>query len=489
MAGQANGQRRERGLAPQRQVYDASADDHSPANDSPGATIVKPLALLPTLAVLLFAAATASAEPAPAVAPLAAAVTLSRADAAGRTVRAIDLRRLGRTQPLVVHRELLVHAGQPLDLDQLDESVQRLNNLGLFRLVEARLVAAGRDGVRVVLRFDQKWTLLPIFAAGRGGGVLHMTVGAQETHLLARYLETGLYYQYFNGSHSGTVWLADPRLLHKRILGRLSLGVGNRVRTLYDDSGEAEGFWSRRRLFLTGDLQVDIRPRWLRVGGGLIAGLDRYDESTLTDTQRQVNDDKAVSLPPGRRDVLARLHLRLGRIDTTDYFQHGEALVVTADLAPSWLGSERPFARGTLAGFAYLRLGRTGNLGGRFVLGAISDAVPERMFYVGGLGWQRGFAEGRYRGLRLWNANLEARVSSLHHRIISLQHVFFCDLGAVGDNWGELIEVSRRPPLAIGTGVRLVLPLIARFLARLDVAMAFGERRQWRVSFGSQQFF
>ena len=349
------------------------------------------------------------------------------------------------------------------------------------------MAAAG--GVRVILRFDEKWTLLPIFTAGRGGGVLHMTVGATETHLLGRFLETGLYYQYFNGSHSGAVWLQDPRLLHRRLLGRLDVGVSNRVRTLYDHGGQAEGAWSLRRMFLSGDLQADIRPRWLRVGAGLIVGLDHYDEDTLTAPQRQLNMDKQLVLPTDRRDVLARFFVRLGRVDTTDYFQHGKALTLTTDLAPAWLGSEEPFARATLAGFGYLRLGQTGNLGARVMLGTISDAVAERQFYVGGLGWRRGFAEGRYRGTHVWNANLEARISSFHHRIAALQHVFFCDFGAVADGWGELIDNSGRPPLAVGTGIRLVLPLVARFLARLDVALAFGERREWRVSFGSQQFF
>ena len=466
------GQRRSRALAPQTKVYDAAP--------------VKSLAPALLLATLFFAATAEAADTAPVNPPTA--VTLSRANAAGMTVRTIRFERLERTRPFVVQRELRMAAGRPLDLADLDESVQRLNNLGIFRLVRARLEAAP-GGVGVVLLFDEKWTLLPIFSAGRGGGVLHMTVGAVQTHLLGRYLETGLTYQYFNGTHSGAAWLVDPRLLHKRIAGRLDVGVSNRVRTLYDDDGAVQGSWSLRRLYVAGDLKVDIEPRWLAVGGGVVVGLDRYDEGTLTAAQRQLNLTQQLVLPEDRRDVMARLHLRLGRIDTTDYFQHGRALTVAADLAPSWLGSEEPFARATLAGFGYVRLGQTGNIGARVMVGAISDAVAERQFYVGGLGWRRGFAQGRYRGTRVWNANLEARVSSIHHRIIALQHVLFCDVGAVADDWQELADESGRPPVSVGTGIRLVLPLVARFLARLDVALALGEQDEWRVSFGSQQFF
>ncbi len=422
-------------------------------------------------------------------APLPAPATLDVAQAAGRTVAAIRFERLVRTHARVVTRELLIAVGRPLHADELHESVQRLNNLGIFRIVTARLEAAGDGQVAVILRFDEKWTLLPIFIAGRGGGVVHLTVGAMETHLLGRFLETGAYYRYFNGSHSGALWLVDPRLLHERIIGRVDLGVSNRVRTLYDTRGKAEAVWGVRRLFLATDLQVDIEPRWLRVGGGLVVTGDHYDEGTLTAAQRQVNVDQEVVLPQDRRDVYARLHLRLGRVDRTDYFRHGKALAATVDLAPSWLGSEEPFARATVSAYGFMRLFATGNLGARLTVAAIDEAVAERMFYVGGLGWKRGFVEGRYRGLRVWNANLEARVSSLHHRLAALQHVFFCDVGAVADDWSALADASGRPPWSIGTGVRLVLPLIARFMARLDVAMAFGETRQWRISFGSQQFF
>ncbi len=441
------------------------------------------------LVALAWAPSVATAQESPAPVPSPQALTLTHDAATGRTISAIRFERLERTHPKVVTRELLITVGEPLQLSDLEESVQRLNNLGVFRIVTARLLNEGDDSVVVVLRFDEKWTLLPIFIAGRGGGVVHLTVGAMETHLLGRYLETGTYYRYFNGSHSGALWLIDPRLLHKRIIGRVDVGVSNRTRTLYAQGGEAEAVWGLRRLYLATDLRVDIYPRWLRVGGGFYVSGDHYDEAVLTPAQRQVNVDQAATLPDDRRDVFARLHLRLGRIDRTDYFQHGKAVGITADLAPSWLGSELPFARATLTAAGYLRLWSTGNLGARLTLGAINEAVPERMFYVGGLGWRRGFVEGRYRGLRVWNANLEARVSSLHHRLAALQHVFFCDVGTVADDWHSLISESATPPFSIGTGVRLVLPLIARFLARIDVAMAFGERRDWRVSFGSQQFF
>lgn len=453
----------------------------------PGRLALGAVALL----VLCATAPARAAEPTaqPRATDLPQDATLTRAQARGRQVTAIALQGLERTQPVVVRRELLIGVGRPLSLEALDESVQRLNNLGIFRLVQARLHPDGPQGVRVVLEHDEKWTLLPIFTAGRGGGLLYLYVGATETNLLGRYIETGANYYYLGGTHSGAIWLEDPRLLHRRLSGRLQAGVDNRLRLLYGDDGHRRGAWSRRRLFVMGEVQADIDPRWLQVGGALVVTHDTFGDFLLSPALKALNSERGLVFPDNRRDVIARATVRVGRINRTDYFMHGTALLGQLSLAPGWLGSEQPFVQGTLSGFGYLRFGATGNLAARVMLGAISEAVPERLFYVGGLQYRRGFVDSRFAGTHMWNANLEARMSSLHRRMVALQHVVFCDLGAVGGSGAELLEASRRPPVSVGTGVRLMLPLIARFVARLDFAVAFDDGAQWRVSFGSQQFF
>ena len=296
-------------------------------------------------------------------------------------------------------------------------------------------------------------------------------------------------YTYLGGSHAGLLWLTNPRLADRYLRLSTVAGYDNRIRVLYDQAGRAIGGWTRHRAQAAITLQAVPDPRRWVIGGGLIVGRDAYDRSLLTSALRASGDANGITPPSDRVDLISQLNFRLGRVDTTDYFQRGAAVKGTVEMASSAVGSGMSFVRATVHGYGFLRVGDTGNLGARLSLAAISAPVPERMFYVGGLSWKRGFAEGRYRGTRVWNLNLEGRVSSVHRRLVALQHVLFFDIGDVAYDAGDLVGLSRVPPFSLGTGVRFILPMIARFIARLDVAIAFGAQTEWRVSFGSAQFF
>lgn len=418
---------------------------------------------------------------------------------------AVHLQGLQRTHRRVVARELLFRVGAPLSCAAVRESVQRLRNLGLFRRVDVALARVPGDdrAVALTLSVDEKWTLLPIFSTGRGGGRLYLLAGAQDVNLAGRALQLQAYWYLLAGTHSAVMSLADPRLAHTRVRLEGAVEHGNRNRYLYGSNAAPTAAWSRHRERLTLALSDLRQPQ--RTWGLTVHGLwDRFSTRLLTPQFQRPSGNALLSatdgLPADGLWLLPSLWVRLGRIDRDDYLeQRGYVSAAVSLGAPltaairgsawtrltlsgkwAWIGPSRlHLARLNLIG--HVRLGTQ-----RSLSGDPAAVHPEHRFYVGGLSAVRGYWEGRFVGEHMAVANLEARLPSWHGRTVVLQHVVFVDTGWVLA--GPLSRAGWRGGGSVGAGLRIILPLIAHFVARLDVAWAVADG-DWRVSFGSQQFF
>lgn len=405
----------------------------------------------------------------------------------GLKIRAIEHIGLRRTITKVVARELLIAAGEPLARGKLVESVQRLRNLRIFRMVRAHISAQG-DGVRVRFDYDEKWTLLPVFTAGRGGGRLFLIAGLTDINTLGRLIETGGTYTYFAGTDSYTVQISDPRLLDRRVHLGLLTQVGARNRYEYRRDGALQRVYSRHRKWFAAGL-TDLRnPK--RVAALTVDVVsDAFDKTLLSDAEAATSADFAA--PMDNRHVLVGASYRWGRIDLDDYVEGGGYLKVGATASIPQLGTTDGYIGADVSAKLAVQLPYRQNIVLRANAGAKSASYPEFRYYVGGLRYARGFFEGRFAGAKMWSTNAEYRAPSVHHRLVVLQHVLFCDMAAAADRAADLGRFG----VSFGTGGRLILPLIAQFVARLDFAWfvepnrRFDPAHDWRVSFGSQQFF
>ncbi len=182
-------------------------------------------------------------------------------------IAAIDFEGLSSTDLDVVERELLLHEGDALQEDALQESIQRLKNLRIFSAVTERVEPLDDGRVRLVITVAEKWTLLPIARGGGGGGSTFFILGAYDINTAGRYLEVGGQYQNLNGSHSGVLWFRDPRFLNERLLLSTDVWSLAQIRRLYTPEGQLEGAWTLDRLKVNLGLQSELH-RLLRVGVG-----------------------------------------------------------------------------------------------------------------------------------------------------------------------------------------------------------------------------
>lgn len=77
------------------------------------------------------------------------------------TIRAIEFSGNDVTRPLTMSRELLIRVGDPADPVMIERSRQAIQDLGLFRAVEASTTPRA-DGVTVRFTVHEKWRVLPL---------------------------------------------------------------------------------------------------------------------------------------------------------------------------------------------------------------------------------------------------------------------------------------------------------------------------------------
>jgi hemolysin activation/secretion protein len=110
----------------------------------------------------------------------------------------------------------------------------------------------------------------------------------------------------------------------------------------------------------------------------------------------------------------------------------------------------------------------------------------DRLQFVGGLDAVRGFPDGYLNGPRSISMNTELRYVGWKFDHVWLQAVLFQDMGWAGEAWDR---ASDNAISSVGTGLRVVLPGINRFVIRVDYGVSLSDPDVRGISAGLNQFF
>lgn len=434
---------------------------------------------------LLAVAAPSRAEPGTAVA--------THATQARVRVDAIVIHGLFLTKPNVVTRELTFGEGDEVTIRDIELSVQRLRNLGIFRvanfeLVDQRVAAPGErrdaDNHRVlIITVDERWTIIPFGTFAAGGGVFSLTTGIYDINLLGRYLELGGHFQHFAGTNSFALWGSDPRFLGRRMSLSGSLSQTHRLHYFYDDRGDVEG--GHARLTTSAALAYGVSwTDWLRSSVGVSFAADRFSTDLIATEVAEI--ERARGLPSNAHYLTLRLGSSVGRIDADSYLRHGVVFSWAASAARDGLLSNIDYLDNGVQLTAFAKLPLRANFGVR--LGAAHTTLdrPEYHYFVGGFNAVRGFRHRRFHGTHYWYSNAELRVPSIDARWLVLQHVGFVDAAGVGGSFAALTELDA---MSGGVGLRVLSPKIFSLIARVDLAWSLVGDGNSTLSFGAGQFF
>lgn len=417
-------------------------------------------------------------------------------------VDAILIEGLLRTRRSVVERELLFVEGEVATLDEVEESIQRLRNTGLFRIVEYELVhrpigaygglveehiegvAPGAQSRVLHVTVDERWTILPGFRFSRAGETLHLLVGLQDANFLGSYMQLGGQYSRLGEANSFALWFRNPRFLDERLTLSFNVGATNRTFSLYDQGGAREGGFAQHRRYVATALEREFRW-WLNGGLHLYLADETFSYALIPDEIRALQEEQGGLATDGRFANLA-LTARFGRVDYDNYRVQGTQLNLRLSQN---LGFREPALGATRLEsylFQFWQLPLKSTFGVRLGLGLSSGTADQDLFYAGGLDALRGVANMRFRGPYFFLANTELRVPSLDTRWLVLQHVFFADTVGVSPYPNELFSVSGA---SAGLGLRILSPKVYGFIIRLDYALPVYNVSGPGFSFGAGQFF
>ncbi|MBK8800562.1 MAG: hypothetical protein IPN71_00610 [Fibrobacteres bacterium] len=380
--------------------------------------------------------------------------------AAPSPLAGIELSGLQRTRPQTVLREF--PASATTDSLAFELGLQRLRNTALFSKVQGTWTPDAQ-----VVALSEKWTTIPILKLRSGGGVTAYTLGLYDPNLLGRYLEAGAQYENHEGTHSGVVWLREPRLLGTRTLLGADAWITHRLRE--DFAGESSRGWHGERRVR---LHVFAEPE-VRAGIVPHAGLEWLDDtlsSDLLELPREIAATRRFGL--SSRSLVANLGLRLGRIDTDLEMQEGWTIEPRADIALA--GSS--FHRESIEARGFLRPAARLNFATRLFWGTGSRRAEFHDWRIGGLEQVRGLPDNFLLDDQAWFANFESRATVWRGDFVRLQAVVFADAGGIPG-------MDRRT--SFGAGVRLLSPKLYRLVVRMDWAHGF----EGGFSGGLQQFF
>lgn len=389
-------------------------------------------------------------------------------------VESLEIKGLFRTEEEVVKRELTFEIPGQAEVAEIEEFVQRLRNLGIFRIVNYTLVDR-----HLVVEVDEKWTILPMFSIQSGGRLSSLLIGAFDANLAGKYMELGGRYLRLGDTNSFALWLYDQRFLNQRSLGGVDLWWSNRLRTLYSKDGELEGGYLRLRK-LARFLYSKEFNRDFELGGSLAVQNDTFSRELLGPSVLELNSP----LPEDTFGLLMTGTLRLGRLDIDNYIVEGSRF--SQSLTVALPGSSFTAFESTSQFSQYIRFPWRQNIAWRLGYAFTTSDEIEQGFFIGGFDTVRGYLDSRFRGTHAWYANAEYRIGSLDYKWLALQHTAFVDGTGVSDDFRTSLRLSGA---SAGFGLRIMVPKVYSVVARVDYAFPLIGGTTGGLSFGAQQFF
>ena len=404
-------------------------------------------------------------------------------------IRDIRIDGLWRTREYVVLREITFSTGEEFSGIKKEESLIRLRNLRLFSTVSIEEESLSDGSLLIIITVKEKWTVIPLFKAGGGGGINYLTIGAYDINILGRYLEMGMQYESLGSTNSGVFWFRDPRFLNQRLKLSGDFWQLSRNHRLYDEKAELSGGYKNKRKRVHLYMEKEERPGFL-FGGGIDLSEDAYSQYELESDARILNISNDLKLPEGSTHLGTYLTVQLGQLKYNNHIVEGGAANLKQNYGFGLNRGSEDFIQTELAfkGF-YLFPSRIGNIGAQLSMAQSSSDDPHFQYYLGGLDAVRGYYHEQFLTPAYWKFNLEYRVESIKSEWFVLQHIFFTDVGNTGRTLYASLADAEEPFIGYGAGIRLISPRVYRLNIRLDYGFVSGKEGPGGISFGFQHFF
>lgn len=391
----------------------------------------------------------------------------------------IEYAGLRKTKSEYVGQFVPFQIGDQLDSAQLELTRQRLVNLEMFADVQFKVTEVD-SGVAITYKFQELYTLLPIFSFGGISENFWIQVGASEVNLGGRGNKLTTYYQYYDRS-SFAAHLTFNRIQQSK------WGVNiNLIK------------WSTLEPLFFADQTVEYEYDNYTIGADVIRHFNFRDRmefggAFFTEDYRKFTDGNFEGAPEkvSKKKILGKATFVWNHINY-DYFYldgwHNQLNVQTVQS----LDNDPAFyiVFNDLKNF--WRNGKKGNLATRLRLGLSTNEVsPFAPFVLDSYLNIRGVGNRVDRGTGAIILNAEYRHSFIDKNKVAFQGVLFSDSGSWRNPGGDFSDFSQKENLVLfaGGGFRLIHKKIYNAILRVDYGFNLQERSINGFVIGLGQYF
>lgn len=419
-------------------------------------------------------------------------VALSLANAAeARKISKIQFTGNNKTAEDVLHSVISLHVGEEDNPKNIANAVQELKNTTVFRDVTATTKPNDKgSGSVVTFNVVEKWTIIPYFQAGSGGGSSYLILGALDTNFLGRlYKATAQAGMINNKPAIGVGFENDYTGGTPLITSITAIYMQNYYKYYALNSADIAQYASFT------SVQVNPLALWrfnddLQVGGGFLYSATQDINSDLTQGDKNTNTAHHAPDPNSFSTVAAQGVVKLGVINYDDLSQDGVLLQsTTTSTGDLYKNSQKDYSQFDNVVTAFFRLPRHSNsyFAARVASGHQTSDNLLRQYRVGGLSSVRGFIDGQFVGKDQLYANAEYRATVWQGNYVAVQPAVFFDYGTTGQTFGQMFD--HLPATSVGAGLRVPLIRVNGIVLRLDYAVATSPFKASGASMGIAQFF
>lgn len=371
------------------------------------------------------------------------------------------------TNSRILRQEMVIRPGDPVDPARIEESRLAVQNLGLFKTVETRLLPDGRKGKILEVRVEEKRYLLPLPRASRNADG-DVSYGFQLRYDNLSGLNQGLKLTYDHKKSSLTggqsndfsVDYAYPRVAGSDYNFTASANyVPSELLLLNNTTGQSGIYRSR---MLGGSIGVSRLLNkhgpvqgWT-VGGGLSFNQNRYAYVSGTPDIVSSSNDVAWNVGIDYTDIRDYLYSRSGE-------SYGYGMTNGTHM----LGSNVAYIRHEFYVREYIPVSPYPyhNVDVQARLG-LANGGQTAAYALGGSDSLRGFPRNSFVGNAFFTVNVEY-LQPLFARYPALRGVAFVDMG---NAYPSIHSINfHRLETGAGVGLRYYIATFVRFHLRIDV--------------------
>lgn len=402
---------------------------------------------------------------------------------------------LSRTNENWLREYIRVRPPDTLRDEDLAAIKRSILSTGVYSAAQTELRPTGSGTFELQITVKEQWTLIPVLRGGYGGGTPFSVLGVYDSHAFGRLWTIGAQaFRYGNAAPAGVVWAKAPRWLTGDYSLSLEAWHDRRRRDLFaaggdrDSATQIENRGQRLRVLFLGPAffwQPEMISRFLPfpIRIGLDASIIRARPSKWIEG----GDPAGFAVPPLLQETSMDSQL-LGQLEfdnISSFVSDMHGLRGVGQVGAYW--RESVPSRVWRGEMFYFHLWEGGWNLAWHLEGVESQASHfDRLQFVGGLDAVRGFPDGYLNGPRSISMNTEMRYVGWKFDKVWLQAVVFQDLGWAGEAWDR---ASDQAISSLGTGLRVVLPGINRFVIRVDYGVSLSDPEVRGISAGLNQFF